>query len=404
MSGEESNDSKMEVEVLDESDQSPATTSKSTTSKTKSAEEPAEVMIEDDEADSGDDDDDDDENSEEAKKQERKRTVSARDPTTPKVNQLAKMNTSLASMNSAEKLDKNLKLQMKLESARKRQEEKVGIGSYWFNIHCRIHICINYNERDSLFEQEKKDKEKREREEQRLKREEEARKKKEEEEKAKQKRHEEKLKREEEARKKKEEEEQQRVKKQEELRLKKEEKRLKEEAEKRQRDEEKAEKERVRLEQLKKKEDEKKQRDEEKKQRDEEKKRQEEERLRDEEEKKRKAEKAKSQFVSFFIKKSSPGKTHADEQQQHLVRAGLLRFMPFQPRENMTLAPLCRRADLARMSSEEREAFIKQLDQHILDQSHDQHANYLKELRAKSHTACKQTISCRKLCVLCYSF
>lgn len=42
--------------------------------------------------------------------------------------------------------------------------------------------------------------------------------------------------------------------------------------------------------------------------------------------------------------------------------------MPFQPKENMIIAPICRRNDLIQMSNEDHEAFLKNLDESILNQ------------------------------------
>ena len=50
----------------------------------------------------------------------------------------------------------------------------------------------------------------------------------------------------------------------------------------------------------------------------------------------------------------------------------MYRFMPFQLKENMSVAPICRREDFARMTSEEREQFIQNLDNLILKPKSEQ--------------------------------
>lgn len=40
--------------------------------------------------------------------------------------------------------------------------------------------------------------------------------------------------------------------------------------------------------------------------------------------------------------------------------------MPFQPKENMIIAPICRRIDIINMGNEERDEFIEALDKLIL--------------------------------------
>lgn len=44
-----------------------------------------------------------------------------------------------------------------------------------------------------------------------------------------------------------------------------------------------------------------------------------------------------------------------------------LRFMPFQPKENMLIAPVCRRTDFLNMSSQEKEEFMRKLEEYILN-------------------------------------
>ena len=41
--------------------------------------------------------------------------------------------------------------------------------------------------------------------------------------------------------------------------------------------------------------------------------------------------------------------------------------MPFQPKENMTIAPVCRRDDIIKMTDEERKEFIKKIDDLVLN-------------------------------------
>lgn len=48
-------------------------------------------------------------------------------PSTPNVDKKTNLSLNKSNFKSAEKLDKNLKLQIKLETAKKRQEEKVRI-------------------------------------------------------------------------------------------------------------------------------------------------------------------------------------------------------------------------------------------------------------------------------------
>ncbi|CAF0817101.1 unnamed protein product [Brachionus calyciflorus] len=237
-----------------------------------------------------------------------------------------------SNLNSAEKLDKNLRLQIKLENAKKREEEKA-----------------------------KKEKEKREREEAWQKKQEEWKRKREEEELLKQKKAEER------------------------------------EREKERKAAELAEKERQKQEALKKREEEKKAKDEEKrlkeeerKQKEEEKRKKEEEKLREEEEKKQKELKVKSQFKSFFIKKETPVNERNEEYKN-------LRFMPFQLKENMTCAPLCRRDDYVHMNDEQREEFFTNLDNFIHNsEENTKLPNYLEEIRKNPNLIRKREIRSRR--------
>ena len=53
-------------------------------------------------------------------------------PTTPSCDKKRRSTLNKSNLDSSEKMDKNLKLQIKLENAKKRQEEKVGWTSYFF--------------------------------------------------------------------------------------------------------------------------------------------------------------------------------------------------------------------------------------------------------------------------------
>lgn len=44
------------------------------------------------------------------------------------------------------------------------------------------------------------------------------------------------------------------------------------------------------------------------------------------------------------------------------------RFMPFQPKENMTIAPVCRRDDFLKMNQQEKTDFMKKIDDLIFSQ------------------------------------
>ena len=44
------------------------------------------------------------------------------------------------------------------------------------------------------------------------------------------------------------------------------------------------------------------------------------------------------------------------------------RFMPFEPKPNMKIAPLCRRFDVACMDEEEHDEFIRKLDEELFNQ------------------------------------
>ena len=50
--------------------------------------------------------------------------------------------------------------------------------------------------------------------------------------------------------------------------------------------------------------------------------------------------------------------------------------MPFQLKENMIVAPICKREDVAKMDSEQREDFIRRLDQFVFDGQSDQVSIY----------------------------
>ncbi|RMZ98226.1 Chromatin assembly factor 1 subunit A [Brachionus plicatilis] len=203
-------------------------------------------------------------------------------------------------------------------------------------------------------EKERKEREKKEREEARLKREEEIKRKKEEEERLKQKRLEEK------------------------------------EREKERKAAEQAERERLKQEALKKREEEKRLKEEERKQKEEEKRKKEEEKLREEEEKKQKEEKVKNQFISFFIKKETPANEKSEDTRN-------LRFMPFQLKENMTVAPSIRRNDFADMNDEQREFFFRNLDKIILQSDENlKFVNYIQEIRQNPSLIRKREIRSRR--------
>jgi len=234
-------------------------------------------------------------------------------------------------------------------------------------------------------EKEKKEREKKEREELRLKREEEARKKKADEEERRQQR----LKREEESRKRRAEEEerkQENRKKLEELRLKREEERVKKEEERLKREEERIKREEEKLSQTQERLEKERQRQELLNAKNEEKRKRDEEKLKEEEEKRRKADLAKNQFAKFFIKIDTP-KTNENADQK------MYRFMSFQLKENMSLAPVTRREDIMNML--DRSEFIHNLDK-ILTESNQETPNYLEEMRKNPSQIRKQKTSCRK--------
>ncbi len=121
------------------------------------------------------------------------------------------------------------------------------------------------------------------------------------------------------------------------------------------------------MERLKKKEEEEKKKEEERLKKEEERKQKEEERLkreeekqREEEEKRKKADMAKNQFKSYFIKKDHPnlGEMIKEENKNY-------RFMPFQPKENMTIAPISFRKDFLLMNHDERAEFYKSIDESV---------------------------------------
>lgn len=194
------------------------------------------------------------------------------------------------------------------------------------------------------------------------------------------KKQEEKEKRDREKREKEKEKEELKAKQEEERKRKKEEEeklRQKRLEEKEKQNQERLEKERKRQEQINMRNEEKRKKEEERKKLEEEKKRLEEEKLKEEEEKRRKADKVKSQFASFFIKKDMPQTNQTDREEFKN-----LRFMPFQLKENMHLAPICRHIEFSKMNQEQREEFIMNLDSLIQnDESSDQpkeSSDYLK--------------------------
>lgn len=123
------------------------------------------------------------------------------------------------------------------------------------------------------------------------------------------------------------------------------------------------------------KEEEKRQKEEERKQKEEEKRKKEEEKQREEEEKRQKEEKVKNQFISFFIKKETPINEKVNLIEFLIKKFSILicknedvknlRFMPFQLKKNMTVAPSIRRSDFLYMNDEQREEFFRKLDKII---------------------------------------
>lgn len=201
-----------------------------------------------------------------------------------------------------------------------------------------------------LAEQERKERDRKEREEA-------SRKKKETEEKLKIQKEKERKEKEEISRKKKEAEEKLKRERQEERERKAKERKEAEEVARKKREEDEA----VRL---KKKEE----KEEEKRKEDEEKIRKHEEKRKEEEEKNRKAEKVKAHFESFFVKKESPKKPSSD-----VAESGKSahRFMQFQPKEHMTIAPICRRIDVTKMNDDDRLKFQTDLESLLLKKNDD---------------------------------
>lgn len=83
--------------------------------------------------------------------------------------------------------------------------------------------------------------------------------------------------------------------------------------------------------------------------------------MRREEEERRKTEKLK--ITSYFVKKESSNPSDRLEK--------VYRFMPFEPKPNMTIAPLCRRSDLINMTEDEHNEYIHKLDEQMLYRTDD---------------------------------
>lgn len=119
--------------------------------------------------------------------------------------------------------------------------------------------------------------------------------------------------------------------------------------------------------------------------------RKEEEKLKEDEEKRRKAEKIKNQFASYFIKKEIQSNSSLGDENK------MYRFMPFQLKENMIVAPLCRRTDILNMNEEQRSDFISKLDHYIqFPEDSEPTPLYLEEIRKNPNLIRKQITTCRR--------
>lgn len=126
-----------------------------------------------------------------------------------------------------------------------------------------------------------------------------------------------------------------------------------------------------------------------------------EERKRKEEEKQKEETltvKTKMQFESYFIKKETKNK---DQEQTAAIKSS--RFMPFQLKANMSLAPQIRRTDCLNMNDDQRAEFIAKIDKELrlgeeaLEPSEPfKGLTYLDEIRKNPSLIRKQTHSCRR--------
>lgn len=104
--------------------------------------------------------------------------------------------------------------------------------------------------------------------------------------------------------------------------------------------------------------------------------------------------KTKMQFESYFIKKEGSSKEEATDKTS--------RFMPFQLKENMSLAPQIRRTDCLNMNEEQRAEFLSKLDKDLkLGEDAEpsepyKGLSYLDEIRKNPNLIRKQTHSCRR--------
>ena len=104
------------------------------------------------------------------------------------------------------------------------------------------------------------------------------------------------------------------------------------------------------------------------------------------------------QFESYFIKKETKSK---DQEQTASVK--LSRFMPFQLKENMSLAPQIRRTDCLNMNDDQRAEFIANLDKELRlgDESIEplesfKGLSYLDQIRKNPSLIRKQSHGCRR--------
>jgi hypothetical protein len=129
--------------------------------------------------------------------------------------------------------------------------------------------------------------------------------------------------------------------------------------------------------------------------------------LRKEEEERRKIEKLK--ITTYFVKKeTSVSKANGqgdDSNSNNNIKN--LRFMPFQPKPNMTIAPVCRRPDLVHMDETERDEWLKRIGQELFGsgslnkengegEDEDYESNYLAFIRKHPDLIRRQFTTCRK--------
>ena len=83
----------------------------------------------------------------------------------------------------------------------------------------------------------------------------------------------------------------------------------------------------------------------------------------------------------------------------------MYRFMPFQLKENMIMAPICRRTDILNMNEEQRADFISRLDHYIqFPEDSEPTATYLEEIRKNPNLIRKQITTCRRKLVSLFRF